>query len=367
MQKVNEIISKNIDGFIAKIKAWQGTMYNVKEYGLVGDGVTDDTAALQALINLAISEGRKTIFFPPGTYYVTSLVNDDKVFFVGDNATFTGGYTGVINQFGGGELNQNAFSKVNNLEADNPTDALTIAGGVGITVSTNPNTKTVTVTATGTATPGPHGSAHTEFDADPIPLATTTEGGLMSASDKAKLDAATSAATPNTIVQRDPAGRFKAAAPSASDDVARKAEVDSHIATLVSGPNGVHGLQVETGSWTPQLRFDGSTAGITYAFREGRYTRIANVVYWTFEIELSSKGSATGFATIAGLPFIRGTILYFYHAVGRASNISVPSGQWLSSHISGTTVYLTTNNGSPITSTDFSNNSIIYASGFYFI
>ena len=188
MQKVNEIISKNIDGFIAKIKAWQGTMYNVKEYGLVGDGVTDDTAALQALINLAISEGRKTIFFPPGTYYVTSLVNDDKVFFVGDNATFTGGYTGVINQFGGGELNQNAFSKVNDLEADNPTDALTIAGGVGITVSTNPNTKTLTITSTGTATPGAHGSAHTEFGADPIPLATPTEGGLMSASDKAKLD-----------------------------------------------------------------------------------------------------------------------------------------------------------------------------------
>jgi len=188
MQKVNEIISKNIDGFITKIKAWQGTMYNVKEYGLVGDGVTDDTAALQALINLAISEGRKTIFFPPGTYYVTSLVNDDKVFFVGDNATFTGGYTGVINQFGGGELNQNAFSKVNDLEADNPTDALTIAGGVGITVSTNPNTNTLTITSTGTATPGAHGSAHTEFGADPIPNATPTEGGLMSAKDKAKLD-----------------------------------------------------------------------------------------------------------------------------------------------------------------------------------
>lgn len=36
---------------------------------------------------------------------------------------------------------------------------------------------------------------------------------------------ATSAATPNTIVQRDPVGRFKAAAPAAADDVARLAEV----------------------------------------------------------------------------------------------------------------------------------------------
>jgi hypothetical protein len=46
---------------------------------------------------------------------------------------------------------------------------------------------------------------------------------------------ATSAATPNRIVQRDSAGRFKAAAPAASDDVARKAEID----TLQSSVNNV--------------------------------------------------------------------------------------------------------------------------------
>jgi hypothetical protein len=40
---------------------------------------------------------------------------------------------------------------------------------------------------------------------------------------------ATSAATPNTIVQRDAQGRIKAAAPAASDDVARKAEVDGKV------------------------------------------------------------------------------------------------------------------------------------------
>jgi hypothetical protein len=44
---------------------------------------------------------------------------------------------------------------------------------------------------------------------------------------------ATSTATPNTIVQRDPAGRFKAAAPSASDDVARKDTVDNAISSHV--------------------------------------------------------------------------------------------------------------------------------------
>jgi len=130
----------------------------------------------------------------------------------------------------GAQVNQNAFAKVNDVEAADPSDELTITGGTGITISTNPNTKTVTVTATGTATPGAHGSAHTEFGADPIPLATPTEGGLMSAADKVKLDGATYAATAGTLVQRDSSGRFKAAAPSASDDVARKAETDAALA-----------------------------------------------------------------------------------------------------------------------------------------
>jgi hypothetical protein len=81
-----------------------------------------------------------------------------------------------------------AFARVNGLTASTKDDTLNIAGGTGITISENPNTKTVTVTATGTATPGAHGSAHTEFGSDPIPNATTAEGGLMSAADKAVLD-----------------------------------------------------------------------------------------------------------------------------------------------------------------------------------
>ena len=43
------------------------------------------------------------------------------------------------------------------------------------------------------------------------------------------ISAATSAATASTLVQRDANGRFKAAAPSASDDVARKAETDAAL------------------------------------------------------------------------------------------------------------------------------------------
>lgn len=82
------------------------------------------------------------------------------------------------------EVNQNAFSKVNNIDAGNKTDALTIKGSTGISVTTNPVTKEVTITATGDATPGPHAETHLTGGSDPIPVATTTQDGLMSAADK---------------------------------------------------------------------------------------------------------------------------------------------------------------------------------------
>src|SRR5690606_29465410 len=43
---------------------------------------------------------------------------------------------------------------------------------------------------------------------------------------------ATSSATANRIIIRDSAGRAKVAAPSASDDIARKAEVDAVLSAL---------------------------------------------------------------------------------------------------------------------------------------
>ncbi|MFD3272687.1 hypothetical protein ACE3MS_31135 [Paenibacillus dendritiformis] len=88
----------------------------------------------------------------------------------------------------GAEVNQPAFSKVNDIEANEKTDALTFKGGVGIKITTNPNTNEVTITSSGESTPGAHGSSHTEHGADPIPNATAQEGGLMSSADKAEFD-----------------------------------------------------------------------------------------------------------------------------------------------------------------------------------
>lgn len=134
-------------------------------------------------------------------------------------------------------------------------------------------------------------------------------------------------------------------------------------------------LSYETGVWTPELRFGGMTTGITYAQRSGRYTRIGNLVRYQIRISLSSKGTATGAATIAGLPFVHlGSEPLASDAVGAFYYLNLPAG----------TTYVHTmavanqaviqlraggNNLAPNTldNTNFTDNTIIIMQGSYMI
>lgn len=57
-------------------------------FGAVGGGVTDDWAAVQSAIDAAEAAGGGTVFFPAGTYLVSSalVVDDDHVFLIGAGA-----------------------------------------------------------------------------------------------------------------------------------------------------------------------------------------------------------------------------------------------------------------------------------------
>lgn len=56
---------------------------SVKDFGAVGDGVTDDTAAIQA----AIDSGSKSVYVPQGTYLTTALIEiPDHFVFFGDGS-----------------------------------------------------------------------------------------------------------------------------------------------------------------------------------------------------------------------------------------------------------------------------------------
>lgn len=63
--------------------------YDVTDYGAVGNGVTDDLAAIHAAIAAADTAGGGTVYFPSGTYLVSNTVDFDAtdVNLSGYNAT----------------------------------------------------------------------------------------------------------------------------------------------------------------------------------------------------------------------------------------------------------------------------------------
>lgn len=67
--------------------------FNVKLYGAKGDGVTDDTAAIQAAINAAVAAGGGVVFFPLGTYVLSSALS-----VTGDNIILKGAGWGSVLQ-----------------------------------------------------------------------------------------------------------------------------------------------------------------------------------------------------------------------------------------------------------------------------
>jgi hypothetical protein len=85
------------------------------------------------------------------------------------------------------------------------------------------------------------------------------------------------------------------------------------IRNIYLGTSGV--ALGRTGTWTPTLLFNGSSADITYATQIGRYVLVGDMVTVWASIVLTSNGSSTGSAQIFNLPFDCVT-LAGYEAVG---------------------------------------------------
>lgn len=60
--------------------------------------------------------------------------------------------------------------------------------------------------------------------------------------------------------------------------------------------------QYRVGTWTPTILGDTGTV-TSYIAQQGRYTKIGRLVYVSFHVSLSDKGTISGEARLGGLPF----------------------------------------------------------------
>lgn len=109
-----------------------GAFENVQDYGAVGDGVTNDTAAFTAAVTAAKVRGGIPVYVPNGTYIVNSTLElgmaaynntEGSVSIIGESTTRTiirPGVTGTtaLFQLTGGNTNYRTFARIENLTVD---------------------------------------------------------------------------------------------------------------------------------------------------------------------------------------------------------------------------------------------------------
>tara|TARA_R100001369_G_scaffold88380_1_gene124878 strand:- start:330 stop:2066 length:1737 start_codon:yes stop_codon:yes gene_type:complete len=126
----------------------------------------------------------------------------------------------------------------------------------------------------------------------------------------------------------------------------------------------------EEGTWTPTITFGGGSTSLTYDLQVGTYTKIGDLVTAACWCDLSAKGSSTGDAVLAGLPFTsRNLTGNLSAATLRVSNISfadIPMGYNLS-NTATITLQESTNAGTVtnLTNSNFANTSQIMMSVAY--
>lgn len=145
----------------------------------------------------------------------------------------------------------------------------------------------------------------------------------------------------------------------------------SQIITLLTNLTGNLAANYSTGTWTPGLAFGGATTGITYNFQNGSYTVLGNLVFIQVYLGLTDVGSATGDATITGLPFTATSSPNVYGGgacTGYADMSSITSGIVPQVTAGTETISLRTNGSTAsalLTNSNFTSSSALVINAFY--
>lgn len=105
---------------------------NIKDYGAIGDGIADDTAAIQAALD-AVGTTGGAVFVPQGTYKITATLKFDSgttIYGIGIDSLIKGASIAVpLFQSKGGSGSRRYRFVMRDLGIDNTT---TIADGIGL-------------------------------------------------------------------------------------------------------------------------------------------------------------------------------------------------------------------------------------------
>lgn len=143
----------------------------------------------------------------------------------------------------------------------------------------------------------------------------------------------------------------------------------SGVATaLAVNTNSTGGFAVETdGTFTPILNIGGGTTGITYSLQTGNQSRVGNVVTFSIQMALTSKGALTGNLTITGLSSSPRNPLNNFDIMINSMTLTGSPAVYLSSGTTLTIAQMTTGTLATCTDTNLSNTSEIFITGSYLI
>ncbi len=142
------------------------------------------------------------------------------------------------------------------------------------------------------------------------------------------------------------------------------------VTNETTGTFGADCLTYEETDWTPELKFAGVDTGITYTSRSGKCIKMGKARLVTFDIALSSKGSATGGAGVYGLPDTSNATIGVSANIGYRVNFATAFAP--ECRIEDSNTIITINKGGAVTTasvadTDFNNNTRFSGSAFYFV
>lgn len=126
------------------INAWLKEIHlSVKDFGASGDGVRDDTLAIQATANRCIALGGGVVYFPPGIYIISSAITVNST----TSVSFLGaGYVSAITQT---SASANAFTISGSFgfQIAQMSINATSSTGTGISVATSQNFAILDITS----------------------------------------------------------------------------------------------------------------------------------------------------------------------------------------------------------------------------